>query len=282
MAVLHCMATSKQKILILGVSGFLGRNLYKELYPYFDVYGTYHTSSSKFSKNKQFFLWDAEYELPGLMLEQIKPDVIISALRADFNALVHAHLDIINYLVAKDKKLIYISSANVFDAFTNYPSYEYDKTLSQSKYGLFQIKIENALLRLPNHLYNIVRVPMVFGHDSPKINEIKLLYDLNQPIEVFPNVVINATVHRKFTQQIHYIINRQLQGVFHLGSTDLIHHVELIEEICTILQLKNPIFKNVYDSNDDRFIAVIPKDNKLPENLQITIEEVIQKSIQIS
>lgn len=276
------MALTKQKILILGVNGFLGRNLYKELYPYFDVYGTYKTPTEKLEKNKQFILWDAEQELPGLLLSQVKPDVIISAFRADFNALVYAHLDIINYLVANDKKLIFISSANVFDAFTNYPSYEYDKTLSKSKYGLFQIKIENALLRLPNHLYNIVRVPMIFGHDSPKINEIKLLHDLHQPIEVFPNVVINATVHRKFTQQMHYIINRKLEGVFHLGSTDLIHHFELIEEICKKLQLENPIFKQVYDSNDDRFIAVVPKDNKLPKNFEITIEEVIEKSIQIT
>lgn len=275
------MANTKQKILILGVSGFLGRNLYKELYPYFDVYGTYATPKPKLIKNKQFFLWDAEEELPGLLLEQVQPDVIISAFRADFNALVHAHFDIINYLIARDKKLIFISSSNVFDSFTNYPSYEYDKTLSQSKYGLFQIKIENALLRLPNHLYNIVRLPMIFGHDSPKINEIKSLHEFNQPIEVFPNVVINATVHSKFTQQIHYIINQRKEGVFHLGSTDLIHHYELIEEICKVLQLKNPIFQQVYDSNEDRFIAVIPRDNMLPDNLQISIEEVIENSIKI-
>jgi dTDP-4-dehydrorhamnose reductase len=236
------MGKSKKKILILGVSGFLGKNLYKELYPYFDVYGTYLTPNPKMEKNKQFFLWDAEQELPGLLLEQLKPDLIISAFRCDFKAFIYAHFDIINYLIAHQKKLIFISSSNVFDAFTNYPSYEYDKTLSQSKYGLFQIKIENALLRLPNHLYNIVRLPMVFGYNSPKINEIRWLYDVNEPIEVFPNVVINATVHSKFTQQIHYIINRKKQGVFHLGSTDLIHHNELIEEICNVLQLENPIF----------------------------------------
>ena len=281
MAVLFSMAKSKQKILILGVSGFLGKNLYKELYPYFDVYGTYNTPSPKYDKNKQFFLWDAEQELPGLILEQLKPDVIISAFRADLNALVYAHYDIINYLIANDKKLIFISSSNVFDAFTNYPSYEYDKTLSQSKYGLFQIKIENALLRLPNHLYNIVRVPMIFGYDSPKINEIKLLHELNQPIEVFPNVVINATVYSKFTQQIHFIINRKKEGVFHLGSTDLIHHYELIEEICDVLQLENPTFKQVYDSNEERFIAVITINNMLPKNLQISMDEVIEKSIKV-
>lgn len=275
------MAKSKQKILILGVNGFLGKNLYKELYPYFDVYGTFRTPTEKLDKNKQFFAWDAEEEPPTLLLHELRPDVIISCFRSEFTTFIQAHLDIMDYLIRYQKKLIFISSSNVFDAFTNYPSYEYDKTLSQSKYGWFQIKIENALLRLPNHLYTILRLPMVFGHDSPKINELTLLHSLQQPIEVFPNVVLNATVHSKFTQQVHYIINRKLQGIFHLGSTDLIHHMELIEEICNVLQLHNPIFKQVYDSNDDRFIAVVPRDNKLPPNFQITIEEVIEKSIKI-
>ncbi len=46
-------------------------------------------------------------------------------------------------------KFIFLSSANVFDAYSKYPSYEHDKTLSHSIYGHFKIKIENMLLRLP-------------------------------------------------------------------------------------------------------------------------------------
>lgn len=167
----------------------------------------------------------------------------------------------------------------MFDAFTNYPSYEYDKTLSISVYGKFKTKIENALLRLPNKKYVIARLPMVYGAGSPRVEELKILNDLNEPIEVFPNVVTNATSITRFTQQMHYIINRDLTGVFHLGSTDLIHHSELIEDICKQLKLKDPLFKSVFDSNDDRFLALLPKDNLLPQNLQISILDVVKDSI---
>lgn len=267
-----------KRILILGASGFIGNALYKELCSYFDTHGTYRTENRFFQNNQQFHHFDLETEDIGILLQNLKPDVIISALRGNFDAQVVTHFSIIDHLIKTNSRLIFLSSANVFDGFTNFPSYEYDKTLSQSVYGRFKIKIENALLRLPNDLYNIVRLPMVFGKATPRIREIKNILDLGEPLEVFPNVVINATEIQKLTQQIHYIINRDKQGVFHLGSTDLIHQKDFIEEICEGLGYEAPLFKNVYDSNYDRFLAVLPKDNKLPRNLQITIKEVVEAS----
>ncbi|MHA6280992.1 sugar nucleotide-binding protein [Salinimicrobium sp. CAU 1759] len=269
-----------KKILILGGSGFIGNALYKELYPYFDTHATYHTENASFGKNQKFHQFDVERESISILLENLRPNVIISALRGDFLAQVHAHFEIIDYLQKnKNTKLVFISSANVFDAFTNYPSYEYDKTLSQSVYGRFKIKIENALLRLPNNKYVIARLPMVFGANSPRVQEIKRQLKEHEAIEVFSNVVVNATYETRVTQQLHYIINRNRQGVFHLGSNDLIHHNDLIAEICEILGEKNPLLKNVYDSNFDRFLAVIPKDNLLPKNLQISIQEVVSSTL---
>ncbi|MFN2262531.1 MAG: sugar nucleotide-binding protein [Psychroflexus sp.] len=259
----------------------MGQSLYKELSPYFDVYGTFQTDDLQHEKNKRLFQWNLETETVSILLEELQPDIIISALRGNFEAQLHTHFEIIAYILERQKKLIFLSSANVFDTFTNYPSYEYDKTLSHSIYGRFKIKIENALLRLPNELYNIVRLPMIYGHKSPRVKALKLQHELKEPIEVFPNVVINATTHDKFSQQLHFIINRELQGVFHLGSQNLIHHKQLVEDILEGLQLQNPILKNVYNSNDDRYIAVLPKDNLLPKNLQFSVEDVIQESIKV-
>jgi len=171
------------------------------------------------------------------LLNNLKPTIIISAIRGNFNSQIDAHQRIINWIVKHKCKLLFISSANVFDSFSNYPSYEYDKTLSESVFGKFKIKIENALMRLPTNKYIIARVPMVFGANTPRVQEIKMLHDLKAPIEVFPNVIINTTSIAKLTQQLHYIINRGKKGVFHLGSNDLIYHLDLIQEICNILDL---------------------------------------------
>lgn len=266
---------SKHRILILGASGFIGNAIYKELCSYFDTFGTYYTNDISFNGNHHFFQYNIEEDDIFDILEAVKPTIIISSLRGDFSAQITAHLRIIEYLAHHKCKLIFISSANVFDAYSKYPSYENDKTLSESIYGRLKIKIENMLLRLPKRKYAILRLPMVFGVLSPRIEEIKKQLKENKPIEVFPKLVMNVTTDKRLSQQIHYIINRNKSGVFHLGSKDLVHHDDFIIEIINKLGDYQPIFKHVYTTNEDRYLAVLPKTNPLPKHLQLYSLEIL-------
>lgn len=271
---------NKQRIVILGASGFLGNAIYKELCSYFKTFGSYLTVTKTHNKNQQFFHYNHEQDDLFEILEALKPTVIISALRGNFATQVLAHHHIIEYIKTRDCKIIFLSSANVFDAYSKYPSYENDKTLSESVYGRFKIKIENALMRLPKKKWIILRLPMVFGAQSPRIEEIKQQLKNKESIEVFPNLIMNVTTADKMTQQIHYIINRDKTGIFHLGSSDLVHHEDFIKDIVkNINRPDNPIFKHVYTTNEERYLAVLPKYNVLPKNLQILSSEVIEVSL---
>ena len=179
------MATQKKhRILILGVSGFLGSAIYKELHPYYQTFGTYRTPLLAFENNKQFFHYDFEEDDIIEILDVVKPTLIISALRGDFAAQLTAHKHIYEYLCSHLKcKLIFLSSANVFDAYSKYPNYENDTTLSNSIYGRFKIRLEQLFLKLPSKRVVILRLPMVFGVSSPRLNEIKLHLELDVPIE---------------------------------------------------------------------------------------------------
>ncbi|WAC02830.1 sugar nucleotide-binding protein [Lacinutrix neustonica] len=267
----------KNRILVLGASGFLGEAIYKELCSYFRTYGTYRTDNYSFDKNQHYFQYHVEEDDIFEILEAVKPTVIISALRGNFSAQIIAHAHLTEYIVANNARLIFLSSANVFDAYSKFPSYELDKTLSHSMYGHFKIKIENMLLRLPKKLVTIIRLPMVFGVHSPRITEIKAFLKEGAPIEVFPNLIMNVTTDSKVTQQIHYIINRNKYGVFHLGSNDLVHHDDFIEEITARLGASKPTFKNVYTTNDERYLAVMSKENKLPKHLQLESSDILKE-----
>ena len=269
----------KKKILILGASGFIGNAIYKELCNYFNTYGTYFTARKGFEKNKQFFSYNLEEDDIFEILEAVKPDYIISALRGNFTAQVIAHQHLVEYVLHNTCKLYFISSANVFDAYSKYPSYEYDKTLSESIYGRLKIKIENMLLRLPKEKMAILRLPMVFGNTSPRIKEMKTTILNNEPVEVFPNLVINVTHDSKLTQQIHYLISKNKSGIFHLGSNDLVHHEEFIQEILKRVGNFSPLFKRVYTTNEERYLAVLPKENQLPKNYQTSYEEIINDHV---
>lgn len=273
------MRLENKKILILGGSGFIGNAIYKELCNFFDTYGTYCHSSSAFTTNKQFIQYDLEEDDIVEILDFVKPTIIISALRGNFAGQVIAHEHILEYVVKQNCRLYFISSANVFDAYSKYPSYELDKTLSESIYGRLKIKIENMLLRLPKEKMAILRIPMVFGNSSPRIRDMKKAIIANQPVEVFPNLILNVTSDDKITQQIHYLINRNKTGIFHLGSSDLTHHEDFIKEILERVGNFNPILKRVYTTNEDRYLAVLPKTNKLPNNLQFTYQDIIDHHV---
>ncbi|WNH12362.1 sugar nucleotide-binding protein [Thalassobellus suaedae] len=266
---------SKHRILILGASGFLGGAIYKELCSYFRTFGTYNISNKSLEKNKHFFQYNIEEDDIYEILDIVKPTIIISSLRGDFAAQFIAHKHLAEYVFSTKIKILFLSSANVFDAYSKYPSYELDKTYSNSIYGHFKIKIENMLLRLPKKQVAILRLPMVFGAQSPRVLEINQNIKEKIPVEVFPNLIMNATNDSKLTQQIHYIINRNRTGIFHLGSTDLVHHDDFIKEIIKSLELKNAIYKQVFTTNDDRYLAVIPKYNLLPKNLQLLSQEIL-------
>jgi dTDP-4-dehydrorhamnose reductase len=267
----------KHRILILGASGYIGNSIYKELGPYFRTYGTYRTTKKEFETNKQFFQYNVEEDDVYEILETCKPSIIISALRGDFYAQTIAHQHIAEYALEFGCKVIFLSSANAFDAYSKYPSYELDKTLSHSIYGHFKIKIENMLLRLPKKQVAILRLPMVFGSNCPRIQEIKQLISDKASVEIFPNLIMNVTLDKKVTQQIHYIVNRTKYGIFHLGSTDLVHHDEFIKDIISTITEGNVLLKHVFTTNEDRYLAVLPKFNKLPKHLQITSYNVLEE-----
>ena len=266
-----------KNILILGGSGYIGYSLYKELRPFFKTFGTFY-SNTNFKKNKHFFKYDLEKNDPEKLLTKIKPSIIISSLRGPFENQIILHNLLIDYSKKFNFKLFFLSTSNVFDSFHNYPSYEYDKTLSESKYGIFKIKIENAILRMETKNFVIARLPMIFGVNCPRIKEMKNKMLERKPFEVFPNSIINVNSILKLCQQIHYIINHGLDGIFHLGSTDLISHHEFFNKLAIHRNFEKIVFKQVFTMNELRYIAVLPKENKLPSHLTITCDEVISDS----
>ncbi|MDG2052465.1 MAG: sugar nucleotide-binding protein [Flavobacteriaceae bacterium] len=265
------------KILILGASGFIGNMLYKELLPYFDVYGTYRSLNPKFDDNKIMFQFNMESNDINSILNKVKPNYIISSLRGEFENQLKVHQELLNYtLVNINCKLIYISTVNVFDAKGKFPAYENDSLLANSEYGKYKANQEKAISKLPSSKYVIIRLPIVLGVNSPRIIQLKEASKNKTEFDVYPNLIINASTDHKIAQQVHYIVNKNLSGFYHLSSNDLIHHSELFKEISNKLELKNIVFKNIYTSNEDKYLAILSKYNKLPENYQITISQIIE------
>jgi len=267
------------RILILGASGFIGNAIYKELLPYFNVFGTYCTSQPEFDENQVFFQFDVEKDSIESVLEKVKPNYIISSLRGNFKSQLTIHEQLVNYTLKQKKcRILYLSTVNVFDAKFKFPSYENDIVKADSEYGRFKIAIEKIVATLPQSKYAILRLPLVLGVNSPRIIQLKKASQHHADFEIYPNLIISITTANKIAQQIHYIINKNKLGIFHLSSNDVIHHSDLFKEVSEILSLKNILFRQIFTSNKDSYLAILPKENKLPRNYRITVSQVIKES----
>ena len=276
------MKNKKTRILILGASGFLGHSIYKELSQYFNTFGTYRIPTKKFLNNKKFFEFNHEEDDVFEILEKINPSLIISSIRGSFDTQTILHRHITQYLkINNNVKIIFLSSANVFDAYSKYPSYEKDTRLSHSIYGLLKIKIEHIIQKLPKNQWVIIRLPMVFGNKSNRIIEIKELVKTNEPIELFPNLVMNVCSAERLNRQLHFIINRNKYGIYHCGSYDLVHHDYFMKDLLKYLDINNPKYKFVYTTNNERYLAVLSKYNKLPKYLQFESNDVLKEHLTV-
>jgi dTDP-4-dehydrorhamnose reductase len=266
---------SNNNILIFGASGFIGNTIYKELLPYFNVFGTY-CNAKGFEDNQVFFKFDVEKDHSYELLNAVQPGVIISCLRGDFKAQYKAHEELVSYVVTHDCKLLFLSSDSVFDGKFEFPSYENEPVKAESDYGRFKVSVEKMLQEIPAEKYIIARLPIVLGVNAPRIEQLKQAAMHKATFEVYPNLIISVTLADKIAQQIHYIINKSLEGIFHLASEDVVHHADIFREIASKLGDKLPIFKNVYGRNDDHYVAILPKENRLPKTYRISVEEVIE------
>jgi|SRR5690554_5907224 len=268
----------KQRILILGASGFIGNSLYRELYPYFDVHGTYCTQIGAFSENRVFHHFCDGKDNLSVLLDRLRPTIVISAMKGQSKNQIEAHRQLVDYTFLNPKRRVfYISSSEVFDAYKHRPFYENDTVLSESASGKLKISLEKLLQENLFSQTTIVRLPLVLGINSHEIFHLRQCIRHRATFEVFPNLVVTATTSNKICQQIHYCINQSLRGIVHLASNDLIHHDELFREITSKIGVEIPIFKNVFSSNEDRYKAILSK-NKMPEPYQITVSEVIEES----
>lgn len=265
-------------VLILGASGFIGNVLYRELLSYFDVYGTYASQEGVFSDNQVFYEYKVEEGGLDAILARVQPNVVISSLRGEFDAQYKAHQTLVEYATATNAKLLLLSTVNVFDGKGEFPSYEDDTPFAESDYGKFKISIEKLIQTLPENNYAILRLPLVLGVNSPRMFQLKQAIKHQAAFEVFPNLIISVTTANKVAQQVHYIINKELSGIFHLSSKDMVHHEDLFREISEKISEKTPIFKSAFSSNEDTYLAILPKKNKLPKTYHITVAEVIDDS----
>ncbi len=262
-----------KKVFVLGASGTVGTAIFKLLSCEKDLktIGTYFSSGLENSPCLIRFSVEFPNDINSI-LKQVHPDIVISSLRGDFDKQLIVHENIANYLTANNGKLIYLSSANVFDSCWDQPHYEDDAEASNSDYGQFKIQCETLLRDRMSDRAILLRLPFVWGRNSPRLREVKTGCEIGK-LRIYRDFYTNHVSDMQIAQMVQWIIKEDKGGVFHVGTSDVINYQRFIEQLITAMGMKLPEF--VYQKTP-RTMAVLSSRNDIPNELKWTNEKLVQ------
>ncbi len=270
-----------EKVLILGASGLVGRALLDEFKDRFDLYGTYSTSLTSPPDDKQFQLEVQQIDKLKEIIQSIKPDIVISCLRGDFEQQFKLHKELALELHNSSTRVYYFSTTNVFDGDFSRPHTETDMPIAESDYGKFKIACENMLKEILDERVMMIRIPAIWGKNSPRMNLIKESIKNNKVIDVYSNLVCNNLLDVQIAKQLRFIIENKLKGIIHLGSMDNMTQGQFFEKVISKLTRNKSILR--YQSYQDKdvtyYFQLTSNREDLPVSLQSTNEDIIDQLI---
>lgn len=262
-----------ERILILGASGLVGKALSKELNKKYGVYGTYNRNKI-LSINSTYYDMSKVHKIADI-LNKVKPSRIVYCLTGDFSTQIELLNELTKYLIPINGRIYFCSTGNVFDGDTTVSHYKNQEPIAESDYGKFKIECEEILRKNLNDNGIVFRLPMIWGKHSTRLNALIAALEKNEKIDVYTNLYINNNTDEMLAKQICYIIENDLKGIFHLGSSEVINYYEFVKKVITNLGYKEAKFNEETISGDKHYQAVLPTIGDLPKDFIFSNEYVI-------
>lgn len=264
------------KVLVLGGSGLVGRSIINEMSKNkeFQIYSTYFKSSIKLNKDKSFKLDIEDIYNISSILDELNPKIVISCLRGDYNKQLILHTKVANYLKENGGKLYFFSTTNVFDNDLSRPHYEDDLPNSCTDYGQYKIECEKTIKEIVCDNAIILRLPQVWGTDSPRMSHLLKPLVNKEKVVVYPKLFCNANIDTMIAKQLCYIIENSLKGIFHLVSEDIVNQKEFCGELIKGLGFENVKFEENFE--EEGYFGLLSKRvNEFPEFLRLNNKDII-------
>ncbi len=286
-----------KKILITGMSGMLGKDIYSffNSSKKYSIHGLDKLRSERLPSENQFIgdLTDAEFLTNTL--NKFNPDVIIHCA-----AIVNLQICEKNKALAKSvhvdatkimadfspmkTKLIFISTDSVFDGEKgNYN--ESDEINPLNYYSKSKVFGEEATRIHSNHL--IIRTN-IFGFNLPLKNSLAewAIQSFNKGQEMFgfTDIMFNAIYTKHFAEILYLLIEKDIKGTINLASKNNLSKYSFLKYFGAVYSSKHYLIKSS-NSKEINFTIKRPKNTTLNVNKLLniinlpTIEEGIEKLV---
>ncbi|MFN8369936.1 MAG: NAD(P)-dependent oxidoreductase [Bacteriovoracaceae bacterium] len=235
------------KLLITGISGFLGFNLYSNMSNKFEIIGTHSKNILKI-KNWCSVKLDLTNESDiQKLFNHYNPDLVIHAAAitklndCDQNPTLTNQVNVNSTkILAKlcglnNRRFIFISTDLVFDGKSSGLYSETDATNPINLYAKSKVTSENFLLNMQDLDYTIMRMPLMFGDGGPygKSSSYDLIEKLKkgENYSLFTNEFRTPLTGHEAAKAISYLLNCP-EKIIHIGGPEKINRFDLGKMIC--------------------------------------------------
>lgn len=219
-------------VLVLGASGMIGDAIFHALSKDYAVYGTYFSHVPDTSTGRRLHFDVSDRNELAAILQEVRPDVIISSLRGDFSDQEKRHKETAEYLLKTGGRLIFLSTANVFDGCPFETHFESDTPYPVSSYGQYKFRCEQMLQKTMGGQLTIVRLPKVLSR--ARVRVMCEGQTPKQPLTLYTNLYMSLNTDENVAGGVRYILSHGLSGTFHLTSRDFVSYEECYGKIFRI------------------------------------------------
>ena len=229
------------KILVVGASGLIGGNCFHLLKESHQVFGTHLNFETNYTFKFDPCLPDDIKLLDKLNLDFIihtgaltNVDLCESEPDLSYKKTVQSTINLVDYSKINNITFIYTSTDYVFDGISG-PYQETDKVNPLSVYGKHKLLAEEYIQKQLSK-YFIARITNVYGDELRNKNFVsRAIEGLNKgetlklevPYDQFATPVNALDVAKVF----NLAIVNELNGLYHIGSTDFVSRVQLLNII---------------------------------------------------
>lgn len=260
-----------EKILLIGGSGFVGQAINEALCGDYRIIQT----GGHHKPENGYCLAAENTKLLKEILELEDPKIVISSIRGDFGAQMNFHRSLADWLAGKDKRLLYISTANVFDGDLSRPRTEADPPSPESDYGIFKRDCEKMLTERLGDRLTIFRLASVWDINCPRIRKLEEDSRSGVPHRTYSGDSVNITYAKQIGAYARYVLKHDLCGIFHVGTKDMTDYFDFEKAVCVAADIKPPKF-DVAKTETQSYQAVIPDRKEIPDELQMTVMQVLE------
>lgn len=261
----------KEKVLLLGANGLVGQAIASALGEAYQII----PAAGHGTPAGGYCLPAEAPEKLAEVLEREAPETVISSIRGDFGQQMTFHKALAERLAGSRTRLLYISTANVFDGGLSRPWTEADPPRPESDYGIFKRDCEAMLEAKLRERLMIFRLPSVWAPDCPRIRLLAAHSRNGELHHTIQGNTVNVVLARQIGDYAKYVLEHDLRGIFHVGTRDTVDYYTFEKRICEVLGIREPVFE-IEETGMEAYQAVLPGRKELPETLQMTVEQVLE------